>query len=198
MSVRLGIDASQSVASCAVSSDGEILSSSVIEKPIENFTKLIQAVADSANIHLPDVDEIVVCIGPGSQTGTRAAVVTANALSLALQKPVSGVLSTDAAAVLSPKCSAPANTGAFRVGVTAGRRRWFVERYEQEGGKLQRLNELELIEDLPEECPQPFDSANPNERKTCACGVLLVAEHQRQLLEYPLSDEVLPFEGGKK
>ncbi len=198
MSVRLGIDASQSVASCAVSSDAEILSSSVMARPIENFTKLIQAVVDSANTRLSDIDEIVVCIGPGSQTGTRTAVVTANALALALNKPVSGVLSTDAAAMFSPWNDVQQREGAFRVGVTAGRRRWFVERYEYDGGKLQRCGEPELMEDLPEECGEPFDSENPASLRTCACGILLAAEHERQLLERPLSDEVLPFEGGKK
>ena len=215
MSVRLGIDASQSVASCAVSSDGEILSSSVIERPIENFTKLIQAVVDSAKIHLSDIDEIVVCIGPGSQTGVRTAVVTANALALALNKPVSGVLSTDAAAMFSQNAMgplrtetlqnaespqdarSPQNAGTFRVGVTAGRRRWFVERYELECGKLRRCNELALMDELPEECAPPFDSVNPAACRTCACGILLAAEHQRQLMEQSLRDEVLPFEGGK-
>lgn len=37
MSVRLGIDASQSVASCAVSADAGIIASGMVERPIENF-----------------------------------------------------------------------------------------------------------------------------------------------------------------
>ena len=85
MSIRLGIDASQSVASCAISTDGEIVASGMIERPIENFPTLIRDVVTRANICLNDIDEIVVCIGPGSQTGIRTAVVTGNALALALK-----------------------------------------------------------------------------------------------------------------
>lgn len=113
MSIRIGIDASQSVASCAVSADAGIIASGMIERPIENFPTLIRDVVARAKISLKDIDEIVVCIGPGSQTGIRTAVVTGNALALALNKPISGVLSTDAAAMIA-KAKEP-----YRVAVSA-------------------------------------------------------------------------------
>ena len=133
MSIRLGIDASQSVASCAISTDIGIIASATIERPIENFPTLIRDVVARANICLNDIDEIVVCIGPGSQTGIRTAVVTGNALALALNKPVSGVLSTDAAAMFSK------SNEIYKVAVSAGRRRWFIQNYSWENGKLNRL-----------------------------------------------------------
>lgn len=190
MSIRLGIDASQSVASCAISTDIGIIASGMIERPIENFPTLIRDVVARANICLNDVDEIVVCIGPGSQTGIRTAVVTGNALALALNKPISGVLSTDAAAMVLKI------NEVYKVAVSAGRRRWYVESYNWNGEKLYRSDELQLIDELPANIFSVFNSDcnDFNEFKSCACGILMVAEQQRQLIEQSLLSEVLPYE----
>lgn len=190
MSIRLGIDASQSVASCAISTDVGIIASAMIERPIENFPTLIRNVVARANVCLDDIDEIVVCIGPGSQTGIRTAVVTGNALALALNKPVSGVLSTDAAAMISK------SNEAYKVAVSAGRRRWYVERYNWDGKKLCRLDELQLMDEIPENTFSVFSSDfnGLKESKSCACGILMVAEQQRHLIEQSLLSEILPYE----
>lgn len=190
MSIRLGIDASQSVASCAISTDAGIIASATIERPIENFPTLIRNVVASTNICLEDIDEIVVCIGPGSQTGIRTAVVTGNALALALNKPISGVLSTDAAAMISK------SDEIYKVAVSAGRRRWYVQSYNWNGKKLCRLDELQLIEELPIDAFSVFSptSNNSKEFKACAYGILMVAEQQRQLIDQSLLSEILPYE----
>lgn len=194
MSIRLGIDASQSVASCAISTDIGIIASGMIERPIENFPTLIRDVVARANICLNDIDEIVVCIGPGSQTGIRTAVVTGNALALALNKPISGVLSTDAAAWIS-KISET-----YKVAVSAGRSRWYVESYNWNGEKLYRSDELQLIDKLPANIFSVFNSDcnDLNEFNSCACGILMVAEQQRQLIQQSLLNEVLPYERRQK
>lgn len=190
MSIRLGIDASQSVASCAISTDAGIIASATIERPIENFPTLIRNVVASTNICLEDIDEIVVCIGPGSQTGIRTAVVTGNALALALNKPISGVLSTDAAAMISK------SDEIYKVAVSAGRRRWYVQSYNWNGKKLCRLDELQLIEELPIDAFSVFSPTpnNSKEFKACAYGILMVAEQQRQLIDQSLLSEILPYE----
>lgn len=190
MFIRLGIDASQSFASCAISTEAGIAASAVIEKPIENFPALIRDVAARAGVCLNDIDEIVVCIGPGSQTGIRAAVVTGNALALALNKPVSGVLSTDAAAMLSKV------EGSYKTAVSAGRRRWFVEDYSWKNGELSRLGTLKLVDDLPDHVNPSFYGGEGNsvEEKNCACGILLIAEQQRHLISQSMLDEVRPYE----
>lgn len=190
MSIRLGIDASQSVASCAISTDAGIIASATIERPIENFPTLIRNVVASTNICLEDIDEIVVCIGPGSQTGIRTAVVTGNALALALNKPISGVLSTDAAAMISK------SDEIYKVAVSAGRRRWYVQSYNWNGKKLCRLDELQLIEELPIDAFSVFSPSpnNSKEFKACAYGILMVAEQQRQLIDQSLLSEILPYE----
>jgi len=190
MSIRLGIDASQSVASCAISTDIGIIASATIERPIENFPTLIRNVVAHANICLEDIDEIVVCIGPGSQTGIRTAVVTGNALALALNKPISGVLSTDAAAIISK------SNEIYKVAVSAGRRRWYVESYNWDDKQLCRLDELQLMDELPDNAFSVFSSNSDNlkEFQSCACGILMVAEQQRQLIDQSLLSEILPFE----
>lgn len=190
MSIRLGIDASQSVASCAISVDTGIIASATIERPIENFPALIRDVVARANICLGDIDEIVVCIGPGSQTGIRTAVVTGNALALALNKPVSGVLSTDAAAMVSQ------SNDIYQAAVSAGRRRWYVQSYNWIDKKLCRLDELQLMDELPANVFPVFrfDPDNLKEFKSCAYGILLVAEQQRQLIDQSLLTEVLPYD----
>lgn len=190
MSIRLGIDASQSVASCAISRDAEIIAYGTIEKPIENFPTLIRDVVARAGICLNDVDEIVVCIGPGSRMGVRTAVVTGNALALALNKPVSGVLSTDAAAILSK------SDGTYQVAVSAGRRRWFVESYRWQDGKLNRLDTMDLVDELPENTnPSFYVVEDPSAKdENCAYGILMAAEQQRHLILQPMLDEVRPYE----
>ena len=190
MSIRLGIDASQSVASCAISTDAGIIASATIESPIENFPTLIRNVVARASIRLNDVDEIVVCIGPGSQTGIRTAVVTGNALALALNKPVSGVLSTDAAAMISK------SKETYKVAISAGRRRWFIEDYRWENGKLSRLGTLELVDDLPESTNPSFYAIEDKsaDDKICAVGILMIAEWQRHLISQLMLDEIRPYE----
>lgn len=190
MSIRLGIDASQPVASCAISTDAGIVASATIERPIENFPTLIRDVAARANIDLKDVDEIVVCIGPGSQTGIRTAVVTGNALALALHKPVSGVLSTDAAAALAKA------DGTYQAAVSAGRRRWYVESYHWSDKTLCRLDEMQLMDELPANAFSVFGSVPDNAEacRSCAYGALMVAQRQRHLIGQSLLSEVRPYE----
>lgn len=190
MSVRLGIDASQSVASCAISTDMGIIASATMERAIENFPTLIRNVVARANISLEDIDEIVVCTGPGSQTGIRTAVVTGNALALALNKPVSGVLSTDAAAVISK------SEESCKVAVSAGRRRWFTGDYSWENDKLNRMDSIKLVDDLPADMSPSFYGAEDisADHKNCAYGVLMIAEQQRHLILQLMLDEIRPYE----
>ena len=190
MPIRLGIDASQSAASCAVSSDAGIIASAAIERPIENFPTLIRTVTARAKICLNEIDEIVVCIGPGSQMGIRTAVVTGNALALALCKPVSGVLSTDAAAVLAKQ------EAACTAAVSAGRRRWFVADYSWKDGTLNRSGPVSLVDDLPENTTPSFYTMEDKaaDDRLCAYGILIVAEQQRHLISQCMLDEVRPYE----
>lgn len=189
MSIILGIDASQSVASCAIGNDDGVVASAIMEKPIENFPKLIRKILSDSNKSIQEIDEIVVCIGPGSQMGTRTAVVTGNALALALNKPISGVLSTDAAAVAS-------SNKTQTVAVSAGRRRWFVRNYIYENEIIMADGDVDLVDEVPENVLPSFynlDSSD-NTAINCAEGALLVAINQRHLIVQNMLSEVRAYD----
>lgn len=193
MAVRLGLDASQPAASCAVSTEHGIVAALAMEKAIENFPELIRKTLSLARINLNELNEIVACTGPGSQTGIRTAVVTGNALALALGIPISGVLSIDAAAAVLPA------HGLHYAAVTAGRSRWYVEEYRWEEGRLYRADRLQLVDELPADISPAFGtaSADSQESKLCAYGVLVVAERHRHLISQSLTDEILPYGQGE-
>jgi len=161
-------------------------------KPVENLSAMIRETLLKANVGLKELDEIVVCVGPGSQMGGRAAVATGNALALALEIPITGVFSLDALAATAPASES------ITTAVTHGRGRWHVAEYTWNGDKLQRLSDLQLLEELP---PDALLSCEPDsecfdEMKIGACGVLIVADQQRHLITQSMLEEVTPFERG--
>ncbi len=187
MDIRIGIDASQPVGSCAVSRDGLIVAAAAIERPIENMTELIRRTLKEAGTELSELTEIVSCIGPGSQTGIRTTVVTCNALGLALGIPVTGIMSLDALAALAD------GREPVLAAVSAGRRRWFTASYTTSDGKLSRVGEIGLVDELPEGGNQAFTFASSGGR-VCAEGLLVAADRQRQLIEQDARPEVRPYE----
>lgn len=188
MTVRLGLDASLRMPSCAVSTSRETALATAVGRPVEDFPKVIRKALRQAGLQLGEVDEIVTCVGPGSYMGVRSAVATANALALAVDRPVTGVLSVDALAVTAPVGSAPT------VAVPAGRGRWFVATYRWDGELLQRDGLPQLVEQV-----EP-DAWRASESKTdtttgillSALGVAVVAERQRHLATETCRPEVAP------
>ena len=188
--VRLGLDASQRIPSCAVSTDSGNVTVLTVDKPLENFTTLIRETLLQAKVRLEDLDEIVVCIGPGPKMGVRTTVVTGNALALALGIPITGVLSSDALAVVSPVREL------HNVAISAGRSRWYVTKYNWERDKLLRLGGSRLLDEIPADtCPtikyDVFDAANA---KLCAHAILTVVEQQGHLITRSKESEVTPYE----
>ena len=132
--IVLAVEASTRAPSCAVLAGGRVFERSAPAKPVEDLAGLIAQTLADAGIALADVGQLVVGVGPGSYMGVRAAVSTANALSFAAGLPITGVVSTDALAVLAEpeRCS-------ITVGLHAGRRRVFVARYARgRSGRLER------------------------------------------------------------
>ena len=192
MAVRLGIDASQHTASCAVSIGLKIIARMTVDKPVENLTSLIQSTLLKSHVALHELDEIVVCIGPGSNLGSRTAVVTGNALSLALDIPISSVISTDALSAFSPYL------GIQNIAVPAGRGRWYIAKYACVKDKITRVKMPELVDQLPigTDDLHTFTPDDYKEGFNCAEGVLKIAEQQRHLLSQVLLREVKTFEQG--
>ena len=76
----------------------------------ERLVPLINDVINLAGIGYSDLDLIGVTVGPGSFTGVRVGIATARGLGIALNRPVQGVLTTDALAATwyarYPDCAA--------------------------------------------------------------------------------------------
>ncbi len=62
--------------------------------------KDVEQLLDMAGISYPDIEEVIVDIGPGSFTGTRVGVATAQGLCFGLNIPLKGVSILDALRVL--------------------------------------------------------------------------------------------------
>jgi tRNA threonylcarbamoyl adenosine modification protein YeaZ len=188
MTVRLGLDASLRVPSCAVSGGGEIALATAVGRPVENFPEVIREALRQAGLQLGDVDEFVACVGPGSYMGVRSAVVTANALALAVDRPVTGVLSVDALVVTAPAHPAPT------VAVPAGRGRWFVATYRWAGELLQRDGLPRLVDQAG---AGAWRASEQNTDTTdgiqlSAHGAVLVAERHRHLATETCRREIAP------
>ncbi len=196
--ILLAVEASTRAPSCAVLSAGRVFERSAPAKPVEDLAGLIAQTLADAGIGLADVGQLVVGVGPGSYMGVRAAVSTANALSFAAGLPITGVVSTDALAVL-----AAVELSAITVGLHAGRRRVFVARYARAGERLERearpvlLSEREwaaeragagtsvVIVDAgmpPDALPGDGGAAEPQRHPLLASGVLRVFVEQPHLL----------------
>jgi tRNA threonylcarbamoyl adenosine modification protein YeaZ len=187
MTIRLGLDASLRIPSCAISTGDEIALARAVGRPVEDFPDTIRRALQEAAVALRDVDEIVACVGPGSYMGVRSAVATANALALAVDCPVTGVLSLDALAVTAPA------SAALTVAIPAGRGRWFAASYRFVGARVERNGLPELVQH-----PGP-DARWPDGPWTDGDGHLLnarsaivVAERQRHLATETGCTEVSP------
>ena len=191
MTIRLGLDASQHISSCAVSTDHGIVVATTAEKPVENFSKLIRETLFKAHVSLEELDEIVACIGPGSQMGVRTTVATGNALALALGIPITGVLSVDAMAATAPM------SDTLNIAVSAGRSRWYVAAYNWNGDNLQRIDRLQLMDELPPDAwiANEPDSMGANEARSGACGILKIADQHRHLITQSMVQEITPYDG---
>lgn len=189
MIVRLGLDASLRIPTCAVSVDGEVILASTVDPPVEGFANVIREALREAGLQLGDVDEIVACVGPGSYNGVQTTVSTANALALAIGRPVTGVLSLDAVAV------ADTVRRDGLVAVPAGRQRWFVAAYHWSGASLQRDGLPQLLDDDPER--RALRACGPNCEASegvplSAANALIVAERQGHLATQKFRSEVEP------
>ena len=67
-----------------------------------------------------------------------------------------------------------------------------MESYNFNGEKLCRLDDLQLIDELPADILPVFssDGNDLKECQLCACGILIVAKQQRQLIEQSLLSEI--------
>lgn len=97
----LAIDTSSSVLSLAVSSDGIILGELMQNKALTHSERLmphIDYLFSSLDENVRQMDGFAVTIGPGSFTGIRIGVATANAFAMASGKKIVGISTLEALA----------------------------------------------------------------------------------------------------
>ena len=98
MTISLAIDTSTSRTVVGIVRDGEVL----FERFHEGATDHGRALSELVNAALstqPNIDQVVVGMGPGPFTGLRVGITFARTFALARQIPVSGVCSLDAIAL---------------------------------------------------------------------------------------------------
>ncbi len=100
----LAIDTSQKVCSVAIVEDGKTLKEmhSLTEKEhSQTLMPMIKELLESLKITLDDINLLACCKGPGSFTGIRVGIATANAFSDAKNIPIVGINSLEALAYSS-------------------------------------------------------------------------------------------------
>lgn len=97
----LALDTSRKVTSLAVARGGELLKSISDlgdEKRSERLWSEVESLLGSLQLTIADVDVFGVCTGPGGFTGLRVGIAAVKGFAIALNKPVAGVTSLEAAA----------------------------------------------------------------------------------------------------
>ncbi|MFH1117358.1 MAG: tRNA (adenosine(37)-N6)-threonylcarbamoyltransferase complex dimerization subunit type 1 TsaB, partial [Pseudomonadota bacterium] len=82
----------------AVARNGEVLAELILppsREHLENVTRAIKDLTETAGVRLDDVDLFGTATGPGSFSGIRVGLAVVKGLALALKKPVVGVSSLD-------------------------------------------------------------------------------------------------------
>jgi len=100
-STILGFDTSSDYLSIALSKGDKVIKNVHMEVPRDHLAKLLPMIDELLNakdVTLADIDVILVGIGPGSYTGIRIGVATAQGLAQSLDKRIIGIPSLDAIA----------------------------------------------------------------------------------------------------
>ncbi len=148
--IILAFDTSTAACSAAVWRDGEILArrfTPMARGQSEALVPMIVAVMAEAGVNYGDLSLIGVTVGPGAFTGVRIGLATARAMGLAADRPVAGVLTTEAIAHNVPEAQRQGRT--LLVAVDAKRADVFVQPFR---GDLAPLGPVRGL--LPEAVPE--------------------------------------------
>jgi tRNA threonylcarbamoyladenosine biosynthesis protein TsaB len=100
--IVLALDTALDACSVAIVGHGQTcahLSEAMSRGQAERVAPMVRAAAEAAGLELPQIDRIVVTVGPGSFTGVRVGLAFARGLALALRKPCVGVSTLEALAL---------------------------------------------------------------------------------------------------
>ena len=148
----------------------------------ERLLPLARAALSDAARGFPDIDAVVVGLGPGPFTGLRVGIATAAALGDALDVPVHGVPSHDAMARV-----VAASTPDLAVVTDARRREVYVSAYDSRGRRL--LGPLVVS---PAALPAVLAEDSVRPRTLTGAGAGLVAG----VLDLPVAEQERPLSAG--
>ncbi len=132
----LGLDTS-TVVTVGLARGADVLATAVVGDRmahVEQLAPLVQRVCAAAAVVLPEVDLVVVGLGPGPFTGLRVGIVTARMLSSVLGRPLHGVCSLD---VIAAQYAAQHPAGEFVVATDARRKEVYWARYAADGARVE-------------------------------------------------------------
>ena len=141
----LSIDTSTSSLSVCISQDDDIIGEINLNNGLVHSTTLMPAIENlftMLNFDKSKLSHIAVSVGPGSFTGIRIGVATANAFSLALGIPVISVSSLDAMAM-----NFTSYEGIVITTIDAQRDTYYVGVYRARNSKLEKIIENTIMSD---------------------------------------------------
>lgn len=109
----------------------------------EILVPMIDDLLKAAGIDYAAVDLIAVDVGPGSFTGLRVGIAAARGLALALDRPVQGVMATDA--LYATWIKKHPDAGPIRVMIDTGRDDYFVADYQGTAGWPVALDRISIM-----------------------------------------------------
>jgi len=163
--IVLGIDTALGACSAALIRDGEVLArrfESMERGHAERLFPMLGEIFDEAGVDWPDMDRIVVTVGPGSFTGTRVGLAAARAIGLAAGCPVTGVTTLEVV-----RAGAPGETANGLVAVLFDARRGglYGQLFENDGTPL-----TEPFVSAPEDLAGRFEMVAESARPLSVIG----------------------------
>jgi tRNA threonylcarbamoyladenosine biosynthesis protein TsaB len=146
----LAFDTSLSACSAALWRDGRILARAFerMERGhAEALVPMIAGLLSEAELRPADVDRIAVTVGPGTFTGIRIGLATAEGLGLASGRPVVGVTTLEAVARAVPQAERPGRT--LVVALDAGHADLYVQCFDPDGGVCGPVAAVGPGDDIP-------------------------------------------------
>lgn len=141
----LSIDTSTSSLSVCIMDDDEVIGEINLNNGLVHSTTLMPAIENlftMLNFDKSELSHIAVTVGPGSFTGIRIGVATANAFSLALNIPVISISSLDAMAM-----NFISYEGTVITTIDAQRDTYYVGVYRASDSKIEKIIENTIMTD---------------------------------------------------
>ena len=140
----LGLDTSSNATSIAVIEDNKLICEYTVNTKTTHSQKLmpmIENMLSISEVNIKEIDAIAICIGPGSFTGVRIGMATANAISHVNNLPIIGVNSLEILAGNMNLCDKKICSI-----LDAQRNQVYTGRYKFENGSIVEIQPVDVVE----------------------------------------------------